>query len=317
MSTSTVAQGNGWASTSSVKTLPCAQSTPISAPTEVTAELTGLIPFTTYHYRIAAIRSDGKGFPAVGREQNFVAAPTELPAVDGTSVSAVSPTTAKLQSLINPENSPTVYSFKYGPSSTYGSQTLPSESIGEDSTDHEVSSEITGLQPGTTYHFRVIAVNVNGPTEGADVTFNTPSQPGVTAGTVSSLSPESATLTAQVRPGFRSTSYHFEYGRTTAYGSSTSQSGSIGSDNTVHPASASISRLVPNTTYHFRVVATNEIGSTPGLDATFTTPAVPKPVEPQPTEPGKCKAGKVRRHGKCVKKRHPAKHHKSHHTGRS
>lgn len=311
MTTSTVAQGNGWDSPPSVTTVPCAQSTPISAPTEVSANLIGLTPFTTYHYRVVAIRSDGKGFPAVGREQNFVAAPTQRPAVDSTSFSAVSPTTVTLKGKINPDGSPTIYRFEYGQSMGYGSQTLPSESIGEDSTDHEVSSEITNLEPGATYHFRLVAININGPSEGIDVTFNTPSQPTVTGGTISNLTADSATLNAQVKPGFRATSYHFEYGRASAYGSSTPESGAIGTDNSIHPASASISGLAPNTTYHFRVVATNEIGSADGSDGTFTTPTAPKPEEPHKTEPPNCKKGFVKRHGKCVKKH--SKHHKRHH----
>jgi hypothetical protein len=79
----------------------------------------------------------------------------------------------------------------------------------------------------------------------------------------------SATLGANIRPGFRATTYHFEYGRTASYGSSIPESALVGSDNSVHPAGATIAGLTAETTYHYRVVATNAIGATTGPDESF------------------------------------------------
>ena len=66
--------------------------------------------------------------------------------------------------------------------------------------------------------------------------------------------------------------------------------------------SQAISGLTPGTTYHFRVVASNGVGTTAGPDQTFKTDAAAVPP-PQPSPPVKCKKGTVKRHGKCVKKK--------------
>ena len=76
------------------------------------------------------------------------------------------------------------------------------------------------------------------------------------------------------------------------------------------PASAAISGLTPQTTYHFRIVATNAIGTTAGPDQTFTTAASTPVVTPPPSS---CKAGFVKRGGKCVKRHHKRKHHRRSH----
>jgi hypothetical protein len=153
--------------------LPCNPGAPISSPTDVSAEITGLTPFTTYHYRLVAIRSDGKGLPAYGRDQSVTPGPTLLPTIDGTSSSEVTETGAKLSAQINPNLGPTVYRFEYGPSTEYGARTPTSESIGEDGVDHEANAQITGLSPGSVYHFRVLAINVNGTSPGPDMTLET------------------------------------------------------------------------------------------------------------------------------------------------
>ena len=123
-----------------------------------------------------------------------------------------------------------------------------------------------------------------------------------------------ATLGAQINPELAATTYHFQYGPSASYGSSTPQSASIGSDNSVHAASAAISGLEPGATYHYRVVATNAIGASDGPDQTFTTaPAVVKVPPVENTPPIKCKKGFVKKHGKCVKKKRH--HHTAHRHG--
>jgi DNA-binding beta-propeller fold protein YncE len=288
---------------------PCSPGTPLSAPSDVTADVSGLTPFATYHYRLVAIRADGKGFPSYGRDQTFTPAPMLPPSVDATSSSDETPTTVTLHAQINPNLSPTLYRFQYGTQTSYGYQTPPSESIGADGVDHPISSTLSGLEPATNYHFRVVAVNFNGPTSGPDQTFTTPGLPTVSTGSATQVTDSSATLNASIQAGFRATTYHFEYGRTDAYGSSTSESGLIGSDNAVRPVSADISGLAPDTAYHFRIVATNEIGTAAGPDQTFATGSAPVITPPPPS----CKKGFVRRGGKCVRKHHKRKHRKRHH----
>jgi hypothetical protein len=83
----------------------------------------------------------------------------------------------------------------------------------------------------------------------------------------------SATLNGTVDPNGDATTYSFQYGTTTAYGSTT-PSLSAGSGNSGQAVSASVSRLTPGTTYHYRVVATNAEGTTVGADQTFKTVAL-------------------------------------------
>jgi phosphodiesterase/alkaline phosphatase D-like protein len=280
--------------------IPCSPGAPLSGPADVTAEVGGLTPSTTYHYRLVAIRADGKGLPAYGRDHTFTASPPLAPTIESSSAANATPTTAVVEARINPNLLPTVYRFQYGRDTDYGSQTPTSDSIGEDAGGHTVSSLLSGLTPGATYHYRVVAVNFNGVTNGPDGTFTTPNAPTVTAGAAVNVSPTSATLTAGIRPGLRSTTYHFEYGPTASYGTSTRESSPIGSDTAVHSVAAGISGLSAATTYHFRAVATNAIGTSDGPDQTFVT--APIPIQSPP--PSKCKAGLVKRGGKCVRRRH-------------
>jgi hypothetical protein len=83
-----------------------------------------------------------------------------------------------------------------------------------------------------------------------------------------------ATLGGTVNPQGLPTSFHFEYGTTTAYGSSTA-SQQAGTDSANHAVSQAVSGLLPSKLYHYRVVATSASGTTAGGDQTFTTSADP------------------------------------------
>ena len=95
-----------------------------------------------------------------------------------------------------------------------------------------------------------------------------------------SVSPTGATLNGTVDPNSGTTSYHFEYGTTSAYGSQMPATDVlVGSDTTSHAESQTISGLSPNTTYHYRIVATDDVGLVSrSPDATFTTPLAPPAV---------------------------------------
>src|SRR5215470_9842316 len=73
----------------------------------------------------------------------------------------------------------------------------------------------------------------------------------------------------------QTTTVHFQYGRTTSYGSTTANQTKTG--NTMQNVAANISGLTAGTTYHFRIVATNSAGTSYGSDKTFTTPSAPGP----------------------------------------
>jgi sugar lactone lactonase YvrE len=102
--------------------------------------------------------------------------------------------------------------------------------------------------------------------------------PGASTGQAKELSHFGATLTGSVEQNQWFTSYHFEYGETTAYGTSVPVANlGLFSESGVNEVSQAIAGLKQNTTYHFRLVATSEGGTTFGQDQTFTTVATPTP----------------------------------------
>ena len=97
--------------------------------------------------------------------------------------------------------------------------------------------------------------------------------PSATTSAATNVAATTATLNASVFPNKESTTYYFEYGTTTAYGSRTPDGGPVGG-NAGKTVSAELTGLTPLTVYHARVVATNASGTVQGLDIEFTTTAV-------------------------------------------
>ncbi|HET9152741.1 MAG TPA: plastocyanin/azurin family copper-binding protein [Solirubrobacterales bacterium] len=106
------------------------------------------------------------------------------------------------------------------------------------------------------------------------VTVTGPAAPVVSTGSATAVSETEATLNGTVNPSEQETSYFFEYGPTAAYGQKTAPA-SAGSGTAPVPKSATVSGLSPATTYHFRLVAENAIGTTFGSDRTFSTTGPP------------------------------------------
>ncbi len=297
---------------SDAPSVPCLPTTSFTEAKEVTAELTDLTPLTSYHYRLTATASEDHKMLTHGAEKLYNPGSHLLPTIDTTASTSVTSTSATLSAAINPNSAATLYRFRYGTTPAYGDQTAPSESIGEGSTVLPVSTEIIGLTPATIYHFQVIALNLNGIVEGPDRLFTTPAAPLVTETSATGIGPTSASLSAAIRPGFRPTTYHFEYGLGVGYGHSSPQSAAFGSesDNSLHLASTTLAGLKADMIYHYRVVALNEVGSTLGPDATFTTAAE---EEKKPTPVSPCRGSHVPMHGKCMKRpehHHPRKGHR-------
>jgi uncharacterized repeat protein (TIGR01451 family) len=101
---------------------------------------------------------------------------------------------------------------------------------------------------------------------------STSNAPTATTGAASSIGTTTATLNGTVNPGGQSTTAQFQYGLTTAYGSTAPVSGTL-TGTTAQAVSANLTGLAPGTTYHFLLTATNASGSTNGVDAQFTTTA--------------------------------------------
>lgn len=133
------------------------------------------------------------------------------------------------------------------------------------------SSDLSSLTPGVTYYAKAFATNSVGTTFGEEKTCITlGSAPIVATLDYSDLTTNSVKLHGVINANDLSTAVSFEYGTTSAYGSSVNATESpvTGSTDTV---SAALTGLTPNTKYYYRVKAVNDIGTTYGGDSTFTT----------------------------------------------
>ena len=95
------------------------------------------------------------------------------PAIDGVYTTNVGETSADLNARINPSGFDTTYHFEYGTTPEYGSVAPATDvDIGSADADQTVTQHVSDLQPGVTYHFRVVATNKWGTTVGDDTTFD-------------------------------------------------------------------------------------------------------------------------------------------------
>ncbi len=142
--------------------------------------------------------------------------------------------------------------FQYGTSLSYGDNTTPT--LLSSDTVQSVSASISGLLPGTTYHYRLVVTGSYGELDpGRDATFTTPATPGsvATTGQATGVTGASAELNGVVNSSDPRPQWFFEYGRTRTYGHETPVH-AIGSGLTV--VSAKVTGLSPKTIYHFRLV---------------------------------------------------------------
>jgi hypothetical protein len=96
--------------------------------------------------------------------------------------------------------------------------------------------------------------------------------PVATTTPATNVTSTTATLNGSVTPNQNDTTYYFEYGTTTEYGTQTPTQGPQ-TGNATKDVSADVSGLAPSTLYHYRLVAMNSSGTSFGSDATFTTSA--------------------------------------------
>jgi hypothetical protein len=266
-----------------------------SDPVAASSALQGLKPNKTYHFRIVGSNASGS---IVGSDNTFTTL-TAPPDVDGTSpagsspafASAIGPRSARLHGTVNPNSNVFVqYYLEYGTTTAYGNTAVDLDSDSHDQCflncsgdDIPVIGSVSGLEPGTTYHFRAVAVDFGngGPLQfGADQTFVTAPAAG---GGATDVTTRRATLTGTIDPHGVATSYHFNYGPTTSYGARTPEveAGSADGDRLV---SQEVAGLLPDTTYHVQVVATSVGGVVrTGADGLFRTAAAPTAAVIAPT----------------------------------
>jgi hypothetical protein len=150
-----------------------------------------------------------------------------LPEENSEKAEPIGKTSATLHAALNPEGHATTAHFQYiteqkfkedGNSFGAGTETTSeSAPVGEDFSQHPVPpAPITGLQPETTYRFRLVATNECRPSEqctvnGEGATFTTEPPVRIDATYVLGVSATSATLRAEVNPLGDPAEYRFEY----------------------------------------------------------------------------------------------------------
>ena len=247
---------------------------------------------------------------AVGPSGNLYVADTEgvvdvfgppvvVPDVSTKTPAKVTGTTATLKGTIDGDGKPASYHFELGESEAYSGVSTPAHQTTGGS-EEKVQSAVSGLKPDTRYFFRLVAENQNGTSCGVGRWFTT--EGGEGAGLAVSLSCQAAsprasidaesatgvgsseaTLNAMIDPQGRDTTYQFQYGTGSCKaspGSCTelpSTPGALGSGEADVPESVQLEGLKPDTTYFYRVLATNALGESEGTEHAFTT-RVPTPA---------------------------------------
>lgn len=210
-------------------------------------------------------------------DTDFLFTSSSSPVVATLSASSVTSTSAILSGTVNPNGTSARCYFQYGPKTTYGSVTN-ALSINAGSSSYSVATSVTGLIPGSTYHFRLVSEGSSGTVYGEDKIFTTSGIAPVAATVAATaITKASATLNASVNPNGTATTYYFQYGTSANYGQTTAVK-SAGSGTSAIQAAVNVSGLTSNTTYYYRVVAKNASGTVYGVSQSFKTAALtPKP----------------------------------------
>lgn len=242
----------------------------------VSTEVTGLLPKTTY--TVCLVATNLFGATTGGLPDTFETTAAK-PAIENEIVEEITTTTVKVGAQINPGGAATTCEVQYGTTTGYGS-TAPCSVAGTGIVAEPVSAELTGLTANTEYHFRFVATNVEGTTEGNDVVVKTKPLVECTTGEANPVGSETAMLHGKVKTGEEAATYYFEYGETNAYGSTTEVKEIPAGAEGEHAVNIEATGLAPGTPYHYQIVcspASEPLLKLTGGDGELTT-LLAKPV---------------------------------------
>lgn len=199
---------------------------------------------------------------------------------------ALSPSEVALHGWVDPNGQETEFYFEYVDEAEFAetgyenATATPASEAGSGEVYVAVEETVEGLEGQTPYHYRLVATDEEKATfYGDDRLFGT-TPPAVSA-EAAEIGANEAELSAEVNPEGFATSYTFEYGLTESYGYSTSAGSVKAGTEAVEAEPKQIEGLAAETTYHFRVAATNLAGTSYG-EGTFTTEPADWSSQPVP-----------------------------------
>ncbi len=238
-----------------------------NSPAMVIVFASGLTSGTRSYYQLVASNSLGA---SLGGDATFGS--LGPPTVTTLAASGVLPASATLNGMVTPNGFDSLAWFQYGTTTNYGGSTSALPVASTNLSPVTVSSQAIALAPGTLYHFRLLGGTPVGTNIGADVIFTTPPPSAPVATTLSANAViNAAAIAGAVAPNGADSSVSFQFGPTTNYGSTTPPMFINGTNFPTVTVSNLIAGLAPGALYHFRVLASNNVGVSIGTDATFTT----------------------------------------------
>lgn len=315
-----------------------------NAPVPVQTVIDGLTPNQPICYRLAGEDENVKAPELLTGERISSRTPIAPPVIVGASeASFIASSSAVMFGKLNPENASTEYFFEYGPGEALmGCKTARKENCPGVSVTNVLTSalygeigatlEASGLQPGTSYEFRLAADNEQSPaggtTEGGEAqgattgAFTTAPAPVVQAdtGPFTAVTTTSALISGTVDGDGQPATYTFELGRyqgaTTQFAPIFSASSGDASESITIP----VTGLLPSTEYAYRIRVASGYGEAKGDVGIFTTSGVPS-ILPVPAVLPQLAAPKVKfptittprkNKTRTVKKKDLRKKHKTH-----
>jgi phosphodiesterase/alkaline phosphatase D-like protein len=241
-------------------------------------------PGTRYYCRMLATNPYG---PSQSPILTFVTPGATAPLPPGIvskGVHYLASTSVRIDSGIFPDTLPADVVVEYGPTDAFGSATNPVTAPAS-STEVPIQIDLVGLNPATTYYYRIVATNTSGPSNGSTLTFTTQAAPppltgpDLIVGDLTNLAPSGVTFNAKVNPNGAATGLKVEYGTTSAYGSEATLDVAAGTSPV--PVSVPLNGLTQHTTYFYRLSATSSDGAITDAPNSFLTP--PQLMKPEIT----------------------------------
>lgn len=208
-----------------------------------------------------------------------VALAASSPTVSTGAAASETQTSAVLNGTVNPGGAKTFYFFQWGTSALFGAQSR-STPAGSGTKTVSVHTTASGLVPGTTYYYRLVASNSAGESVGKVRTFKTQGNPPpvATTGGAHSVGTGTATVTGVVYPQNEATTFWFQYGLSPSYTAQTLPQTVGGA--AAAGVSATLYGLASGTVFHYRLVVQHGTAANTtsyGQDSFFETLPSPRP----------------------------------------